>query len=393
MNSITFYLRLAVVNFIILTMLGLVLRYIHIGSLGSVNYQFLLHSHSHFAFSGWMFFAIVLLIIRFSNKSVLPASFKWVLILTLVSAYGMLVSFYLQGYKAISISFSTLFILVSYRFTNLVFKSRMLDKGLNQFSSRLLKGSLVFLCLSSAGPFALGPLMATGFKNTPWYQDAIYIYLHFQMNGFMLLAVLGLLASQLPLTLSRAGKTWLNLFIYSTVPLYFIFTLWSRPGIVFQLFAGLGTAVNAVSWVALCVGARKELPKCSALARTALIATTLKTIFQLFVCFPSLGEWVFSNRDLIVGYIHLLTLGIITPLILDQMIKGDILKMWSPVVWTYIGAAVAYPALLFSQPALALFGIAIPNYQPLLFGISLLFLFTAVIFLGNVRHANSPPKT
>lgn len=393
MNSTTFYLRFAVVNFIVLTTLGLVLRYIHIGSLGAINYQFLLHSHSHFAFSGWMFFAIGLLIIRFGNKSVLPASFKWVLILSLVSAYGMLVSFYLQGYKTISISFSTLFIVVTYRFTYLVFKSRMLDKGLNPFSSLLLKGSLVFLCLSSAGPFALGPLMATGLKNTPWYQDAIYIYLHFQMNGFMLLAALGLLASQLRLTLSRTGKTWLNLFIYSTLPLYFIFTLWSRPGLVFQLLAGMGAAVNTVSWFALCIGARKELPKCSALARTALIATTLKTIFQLFVCVPEIGEWVFSNRDLIVGYIHLLTLGIITPLIFEQMIQSGIIKMWPPLVWTYICAAVTYPALLFSQPALALLDIHVPNYQPILFSISLLFLLTGLAFLTAITGSKVLTET
>ena len=63
MNStITSYLRLAVVNFIVLTILGLVLRYIHIGSSGGINYQFLLHAHSHFAFAGWMFFAIALLV-------------------------------------------------------------------------------------------------------------------------------------------------------------------------------------------------------------------------------------------------------------------------------------------------------------------------------------------
>ncbi|MBS1533056.1 MAG: hypothetical protein JSU01_22335 [Bacteroidetes bacterium] len=382
MNSaITYYLRLALTNFIVLTVLGLVLRYMHIADIDGVNYQFLLHAHSHFAFAGWMFFAIALLIISLIDKNTLARSFKWVMILALISAYGMLVSFYLQGYKAVSITFSTLFIIVTYRFTYLVFKSKILKNGLNPLSAGLISASLIFLCLSSAGPFALGPLMALGLKNTPWYQDAIYIYLHFQMNGFMLLAGWGMFASVWPnVSLNKASKTWLKLFVWSTAALYFIFTLWSKPGVPFQALAAAGAIVNLVSWLMLCIGCRDQLPKCSLLVKAALAATTLKCIFQVIVCIPGVGEWVFSNRDLIIGYIHLLTLGIISPLILDQMIRRGFLKRSLPLVWIYIGAAVVYVALLFLQPFLARLGVLIPDYEILLFAVSLVFLFIAVVF-------------
>lgn len=385
MNStITFYLRLAIVNFIVLTTLGLILRCFHICSIGTINYQFLLHAHSHFAFAGWMFFAISLLIVNLIHKNIITPAFRWVMILVLVSAYGMLVSFYLQGYKAVSICFSTLFIIVTYRFTYLVFKSKAFKNGLHELSSRLIKASLVFLCLSSIGPFSLGPLMAMGLKNTPYYQDAIYVYLHFQMNGFMLLAVWGLFAWTLPIaSLSKSARVWVDLFIYSTVLLYFIFTLWSGPGLVVQLLAVIGAAINLVSWIALLLCFRDN-PACSPLVKIALIATSLKILFQLLICYPSIGTWTFSNRDLIVGYIHLLTLGIITPLILDQMIRRGFLKHSSTAVWIYIGGTVAYLALLFMQPLLGRLGVLVPHYQVLLLDFSFLFLFVGFALCAKV---------
>jgi len=386
MNSTTTsYLRLAIVNFIVLTVLGLVLRYIHIGSIGGINYQFLLHAHSHFAFAGWMFFTIALLIVNLIHKNKITRAFRWVMILALVSAYGMLVSFYLQGYKAVSICFSTLFIIVTYRFTYLVFKSKLFKNDLHELSTKLIKASLVFLCLSSIGPFTLGPLMAMGLKNTPYYQDTIYVYLHFQMNGFMLLAVWGLFASALPVaSLSKSARIWVDLFIYSTIPLYFVFTLWSGPGLFVQILAAIGATINLVSWIALFLSFKSNFPFSSSLVKAAFLATSLKVLFQLLICYPSIGSWTFSNRDLIIGYIHLLTLGIITPLILNQMIQRGFLRHWWPAIWTYIGGAVAYLVLLFLQPLLARFSVLIPCYQVLLFSFSFLFLFVAFALVTKV---------
>ena len=275
---------------------------------------------------------------------------------------------------------------MTYRFTYLVFKGKVFKNDLHKLSSRLIEASLVFLCLSSIGPFTLGPLMAMGFKNTPYYQDAIYVYLHFQMNGFMLLAVWGLFASTLPVdSLSKPAKIWLDLFIYSTVLLYFIFTLWSGPGLFVQISAAIGAATNLVSWIALFFLFKDKFPSNSALVKAAFLATSLKVLFQLLICYPSIGSWTFSNRDLIIGYIHLLTLGIVTPLILDQMIRRGFLRRWSPAIWIYIGGAVAYLVLLFAQPLLARFGVLIPCYLVLLFSFSFLLLFVAFALVTKVH--------
>ena len=383
------YPRWAIINFIVLTLFGILLRYIQLYGLPVLDYQFILHAHSHFAFAGWMFFSIALLICDIVTGGKYSPGYKFVFVFTLISAYGMLVSFSFEGYNLVSIVFSTLFILVTYRFTYLVFKGQALKNVANETAFKLIRGALIFLCISSLGPFTLGPLVALGFKNTPWYQGAIYFYLHFQMNGFMFLGALGLLASA-PITalLSKNNRKWLNLFIYSTIPVYFIFTLWDKPQGWVWVLAGLGTGVNLLSWLILCFNFRKDACQFSFLAKTALVAATLKIIFQALICFPAIGQWAFMNRNLIIGYIHLLTLGTIMPLIIDQFIKKGFLRAGKTVVIVncfYIISVVIYLSLLFIQPLLSLFMVTIPQYQFLLFVLCLLFLPVGLMLLSRTN--------
>jgi hypothetical protein len=102
------------------------------------------------------------------------------------------------------------------------------------------------------------------------------------------------------------------------------------------------------------------------------------------------GEWAFLNRNLIIGYVHLLTLACIVPLILDQFIKKKFLladRRLQAVNILYITAVVVYLILLFVQPLLSLFLITIPKYQAALFWLSVLFLFIGVSYLvKSYRH-------
>lgn len=384
------YVRWVGVNFLVLSIFGVLLRYMQLYDVPSLNYQFILHAHSHFAFSGWMFFSIALLIALLCSDGEMGTGFKTVLLLTLVSAYGMLASFSWQGYKLVSISFSTLFMVVTFRFTYLVFKNHLMKTRVNTIAFKLIRGSLVLLCLSALGPFALGPLAASGLKNTQYYQDAIYFYLHFQMNGFMLLAALGLLASTMPgNTLTSHQGRWLNLFIFSAIPLYFIFTLWGKPCNGLWILACIAAGLNLVSWLALCFYFKNNWHYLSFLERAALIALTIKCIFQLFVCIPAIGNWTFLNRNLIIGYIHLLTLGIIMPLLIGQFIRTGLIKsckLITTVNILYIILVVVYLTLLFIQPLLSLFSVIIPGYQFLLFLLCISFLPVGVLLFFKVQR-------
>lgn len=355
------------------------------------NYQFLLHAHSHFAFAGWMFFSIAILITHTVSGNISLKAYKTVFVFALVSAFGMLVTFSLQGYKFASIAFSTLFILVTYRFAYLVFRNTTFGMVLTDVSRKLIYSGLAFLCLSSLGPFSLAPIMASGLKDTPLYQNAIYFYLHFQMNGFMLFASLGLFASMyLTRPSDKSSRLWLKLFIFSTLPLFLMFTLWTKPPASIWIVAFLSAVMNLISWMKLCFYYKSEAKKFSFLVNTALLAITFKTTIQVFVCLPVVGEWAFLNRNLIIGYVHLLTLACIVPLILDQFIKKTFLladRHLQAVNRLYITAVVVYLILLFVQPLLLLFLITIPNYQAALFWLSVVFLFIGGTYLvKSVRH-------
>ncbi|NEU09549.1 hypothetical protein GZH53_14580 [Flavihumibacter sp. R14] len=380
----------AISNFILLSLFGLLLRYMQVFGLPAGNYQFLLHAHSHFAFSGWMFFSISLLIIHTVFGDSFSSAYKTILLVTQLSAWGMLVSFSVYGYHPVSISFSTLFILTGYRFTYLICTKGILQIRMNEAARILIYGSLLFMCLSSLGPFALAPLAASGFRNTALYQDAIYFYLHFQMNGFMLLAALGLFASAyLNGTRHIKMRRWLLTFVISVIPLFLIFTLWVDPPVWIWILSLAASTLNLLCWIKLCLYYRHERNSFSFLVKIALAAISIKIALQVALCIPIIGTWVFQERNLIIGYVHLLTLGCIMPLIIDQFVKkgffGASIRV-SLLNGFYMVVVALYLSVLFIQPLFSSFNVGIPHFQLCLLVISSLFPFAGILYFIQLRR-------
>src|SRR5690625_4802147 len=48
------------------------------------------------------------------------------------------------------------------------------------------------LVISSIGPFSLGATAAQGYRDSPFFDMAIYFYLHFQYNGWLYFMLIGL---------------------------------------------------------------------------------------------------------------------------------------------------------------------------------------------------------
>ncbi len=383
------YLQMALLNFTVLGIWGVLLRYLQTHALAGLNYQFLLHGHSHFAFAGWMFLSMAVLIADTLGAGPGDRRFRMIFRLVQVCSFGMLVTFSLQGYRAVPIIFSTLFVFITYWFSFLVLRSPGFRVRLDPAARQLIGAALFFLCLSSLGPFALGPLMAGGLKASPLYQNSIYFYLHFQMNGWMVPGVLGLFASRYldRFTPGRQDRMWLRIFIWSSVPLYFIFTLWSGPGWLRTTLAATGAGLHLLAWIRLCAACRRTVPQLPMLVRSAMLAITLKSVLQLLICLPPLGDWVFMNRNLIIGYVHLITLGSVSPLILDQLRLRGFLpasKAGNLLNIVYMAGTCLYLGMLFVQPLLGRLGIAIGHFHDCLLLISVL-----LVLLGLSYYALS----
>nr|WP_294895231.1 hypothetical protein [uncultured Pedobacter sp.] len=378
-------------NFIVLAAAGVCLRCMHCFSLPTINYQFLLHAHSHFAFAGWMFLAIILLFFREFKRDnlLLKAQFNQIFVLTMLVGFGMLISFYLTGYKAVSITLSTLFIFVGYWFAFVVSKGETFKKSAHKISNVLLKGALIFLVISSIGPFSLGYLKSTGVHNLALQQNAIYFYLHFQLNGFMQLALLGLFFKAYLKHNSKSNKNavvWTKLLVLSTLPLYAMFTLWAKPPVWVYVLVFVSALLHFVAWIVLLFKLKADLKPLSFLVKIAFIAISLQFFFQILIAIPAIGNWAFASRNLIVGYIHLLTLGSLSPLIIDLFTEAGFLKLSQKINYFFVIATLMYLVLLFGSTFLTLFQIYISNLELYLLATNLLFPIVGLCYFINATH-------
>ena len=110
MKNIIFWLRFSVLNFLIVAVLGVLMRYKIAYSLPIVDQKHVQEAHSHFAFYGWITQIIYVLMIRYLHGILTEQQLKkyhTLLIVNGISAYAMIPSFIYNGYYWASITAST----------------------------------------------------------------------------------------------------------------------------------------------------------------------------------------------------------------------------------------------------------------------------------------------
>src|SRR3954471_9521063 len=154
-NFLRKWLTVSFFNLLLVAALGLLMRYKIAFSLPFIQQKFALHSHSHFAFAGWITQTLMVLLVHnlylLQGEAILKR-YRWLLYANMITAYGMLVSFIFQGYAFFSISFSTLSLFVSYFFAVYYWKdlNRVKEKMVSHW---WLKAALFFSVISSAGAY------------------------------------------------------------------------------------------------------------------------------------------------------------------------------------------------------------------------------------------------
>ncbi len=311
-------------NLMIVAIFGTLMRYKIAYSFPWVDQKNLQHAHSHFAFTGWITLVLMALMVHkissVSGNNLFP-KYRNVLAANLVSAYGMLLSFPVQGYGAVSIFFSTASILVSFWFAILYWKdlNRMPGMGIPAW---WFKAAIIFAVISSIGTFYLAYLMATKTAGSKTYLASVYYYLHFQYNGWFFFACMGLFASWI----RSAGVSekiharifWL--FALACVPAYFLSALWLPMPLWVYVLVVLAAFSQAIGWGILC----KEIwPKRRNVLRAipsgfwwiillGCIANTIKLLLQLGSTVPALSKLAFGFRPIVIGYLHLVLLAVIS---------------------------------------------------------------------------------
>ena len=404
------WLKTSIINLLLVAILGLLMRYKIGFEFPFLDQKHLQHSHSHFAFSGWISHTLMVLMIGFLEKRInitdtqFIKKYNFLLIANLICSYGMLISFILQGYGLISILFSTFSIVIACVFTYLYFKDLKLISE-EDLSKNWFKASLFFNVLSSLGTFALAYMMVSKNIQQNEYLSSIYFYLHFQYNGWFFFACMGLLISFLQL--KKAENLFFNktfwLFFVSCIPAYFLSTLWLKLPTWIYVLTLLSALVQTITWFKFLYVIIKLknnfLEKYPLVLRYILffvgVALSLKFILQLGSTIPALSQLAFGFRPIVIAYLHLVLLAIISLFLLFYIYANQFLTFNKQIK---NGIIIFSVGVLLNEIILAIQGIAsfsytlIPFVNEMLFGAAIILVsgIGIIVFYSLKKVKKSP---
>ena len=323
MNSLKKHSTIAVGYFSLIALLGVVLRLFPIVSFSS-NYNFLVHTHSHVALLGWVYTALSTIIYKqYLQNANVAKKYNRIFWFTQVTIVGMLVTFPFTGYALFSILFSTLFLISSYLFAWLTFKFTPL-KLKQRNSYKLIRVALWYMIISSLGPWMLGIIMQTSGQGSSLYKNAIYFYLHFQYNGWFIIAIIGIflyILEQHSIQFStKVFKQFFWLLNSGVIATFLISILWMTPPLLINSLAAIGGIFQLIAFgfllkLIITNKSKFNLVFSSFLNTILKISAGLflvKLVLQLTVCIPFIANLVSYNVDFVIGYIHWIFLGVVS---------------------------------------------------------------------------------
>src|SRR6218665_3427199 len=246
------WFRLALLNLAVVALYGTVMRYKIAFDFPFLEQKNLLHAHSHFAFAGWishvLYSGLALLIAPFITAA-RQKHYHWLVMLNLLCAAAMLIAFTIQGYKAVSIVFSTLSIVVAIRYAyRFIRDARNLPAG--HPSKPWAVAGLLLNVLSAAGPFFLAYMMATKNIQHQYYLGSVYYYLHFQYSGWFFFGSMALVAARLPVGFPSLKK-YFTVFACCAIPTFFLSILWAKIPLWLYLLTVAAAILQLIVWMAL----------------------------------------------------------------------------------------------------------------------------------------------
>ena len=243
--------KIALIYFMIIAILGVILRFFPVFDI-PVTYKFIVHTHSHIALLGWIYTGLTSLIYyAFLRSQPIEKKYRVIFWFTQLTILGMLFTFPFTGYALFSIIFSSLYLIASYWFVFFFFKyCPGTFKSTNSY--KLIRISLWYMVISSIGPWALGIIMNTAGSGSAWYRNAIYFYLHFQYNGWFIVALFGIFIYILEKRSYLISKRVFNRFYYllnaGVILTFFLSLLWMRPQWSFYLLALTGGVLQLIAF-------------------------------------------------------------------------------------------------------------------------------------------------
>jgi hypothetical protein len=382
---------LSLFNLVLVASAGVLLRAKILFPIPWIDHKFLLHAHSHFAFSGWLGQILSVLMIQLISRSVSIDLKKLgvLFILNAIASYGMLFTFPFMGYAGASIFFSTISLVYSIWFA--LVATRYVNKSsLSGLVKNCFRLGLISLIISTAGPVALATIMMLKIQTMELEVKAVYWFLHFQYNGFFLFSIFGLYCASFS-NYWQKGKYLKQAFIMfavSLVPAYILSIQWLKLSWQMQSLAAIAGVlqllglIQAIRYLLLNKVRRSEW-----IWALAFIAFALKIAFQFISIFPSIGKIAFGFRPIVIGYLHLVLLGFMTTFLLGYIKRMfDSWKKSGHIgIVVFVTGIVLNELVLFFQGLTGIIGIYIHSINEILFAIATILLAGIVLIATGYR--------
>lgn len=333
--------------FILTALTGIWMRVYQLSPMAWIDYDHILHAHSHVALLGWIFIGVFIIFLTLYKKTGAKKQAFIILLALFISSLLMFFAFLYQGYGLYSIALSTIHIFVEY-WAGIFIVKHLKKQRMPKSAKCFIIGGVIALFISSIGPYALAIISATGGKNLVWYDMSVYFYLHFQYNGWLTLMLIGLFIAILAERKIAMNESLLRhafwTYFIAIFPGYLLSALWADLGITVQVIATIGIIGQSIGVVLVILAfkdafiqARTEF---SGLTWWMLLLTfallLIKSTMELGMIHPGLAELVNTTRSVIIGYLHLTLLGFISMFILVQYQMQGIAKVDRYCIYSFI---------------------------------------------------------
>lgn len=350
------------------------------------------HAHSHFAFAGWvsqMLYVLMLSTVPIKTDS-RSRNYNLLLGANLICAYGMLLTFGALGYHALSISFSSFSIFISFLFAFYFFKD--IRNHVSTTVRNSFKVALIFNIVSSIGTLYLVSLIVS--KNIPQheYLASVYWYLHFQYNGWFFFTCLGLFFNyiiQQGIQFRHQSRIFI-LFLIACVPAYGLSILWLHLPLWIEIIIGFSAFIQVYAWMMLIKEFslhRDILWKKQAFVVKLLMlfvgsALTVKLLLQAGSTIPDISKLAFGFRPIVIAYLHLVLLAVISGFLILYSFINKLLILNN---MAKIGLLLFMTSVFLNELILATQGIAsftytvVPGINESLFWVSIIIAVSIVL--------------
>lgn len=365
--SIKRWFIFGLVSLVIVALYGSLMRYKILYDLPFLEQRNLLHAHSHFAFSGWishmLFVALTFLLFPFLSFQELK-KYNYLILLNIVTSYGMLISFTIQGYKAMSIIFSTAAIFAGMLYAIYFFRDLKRHAIRAKFKPWAIT-ALVLNIISSIGPFYIAYMMASDTLDHVMQLGAVYYYLHFQYNGWFFFGTMAIVVNMLP-TLSSINR-FFRFFAFTVAPMLLLSLLWTKLPMWLYLIALITSIVELIAWIILVLSYWNTIRRMETTLPmwvkmfffSAAVAMSIKFVLQTLSVIPDLSHAVFGLRPIVIAYLHLVFLGVYSLFIIGMLFRNKVVHLYNG---SKIAALVFLVGVILNELVLAVQGFAAFTY-------------------------------